>query len=200
MVFWVILRRDMKKYQTCFLMAIIAVLVLLQISDAIADASKVDIIDKKMADISAVHKVITQKNMRITAMRKQFREQMRELKTEIKNEKRKLKITSYQKAMEHPRIAYNFKLIQQLLINIAKCDEKIKYLQNGIDTLEFFYNYADDNLKILEIIDDIQINELLSKINKTLAEYMSEIDKMDFYPDPILHNPEKIWKDIMNRR
>ena len=69
----------------------------------------------------------------------QLKQKVVELETEIKQEKEHLQIESYLKAIRVPRIELNLKLIRLLLGYTTGLNERIRYFQNGYQTLDFFF-------------------------------------------------------------
>ena len=115
----------------------------------------------------------------------------------MSRKKNRLRINSYQAASRSPRIDFNLKLIQKILGYISGLDKKIEYLNIGSEELRFLYRQADDDLKIIETVHDIEIDNLVDQINQISKKYQGQdekllIDSGDFDLIP----PERIWNDM----
>ena len=62
-----------------------------------------------------------------------------ELKKEIKKERRRSSITSFQEAIRNPRVGYNIKLIEKILVYTSGLHEKVQYLDIAGEELAFLY-------------------------------------------------------------
>ena len=124
---------------------------------------------------------------------------MEALKTEIKQETEQWQIDSFAKALQNARIDYNLKLIQLLLGYITGLSQKIIYLQNGHETLDYFLQQVRDDLLMIKTLNNLEIDKLIGQINAVLDEFIPEIDKPMFDVDGVpLKETKKIWNEIMN--
>ena len=122
-----------------------------------------------------------------------------ELKKEIKRERRRSSITSCQEAIRNPRVDYNIKLIQKILVYISRLNEKVQYLDIAGEELAFLYRQAEDDLKILETLSDMKIEKLMGQINQTTHKYQSEAKGLSIDVNGIiLSPPEEIWNSIIS--
>ena len=123
---------------------------------------------------------------------------MIELKEEIKGKKRKLRIASWQEAIHNPRVGYNIKLIQKILVYISRLNEKIQYLGIASEELAFLYQQAEDDLKVLETLSDMKIEKLMSQINQTTHKYQPDANALSIDVNGIvLSSPEEVWNSII---
>ena len=121
-----------------------------------------------------------------------------ELEKEIILEKEQLQIESYSKAIRNPRIEFDLKLIQLLIGYIYGINEKISSFQNGYQTLVFFQQQAQDDLRMIETLNDIEIDKLIAKINSVFDEFFPELGKPVFDAQNIpMKDTEKIWNGII---
>lgn len=153
----------------------------------------------KIAEITALQSSLSGKIALAMEKKKQLEQKTETLKKEIQQEKAQLQINSYKRAVLAPRIDYNLKLMQLLFGYVASLNEKIKYFQNGRETLEYFFQQAHDDLLMIKTLNDLEVEKLIAQINSVLDEYTPEITEPLFDVDGVsLKNTEQIWNDIVN--
>ena len=189
---------DMMKHlkSSCVAIAMICILFFGTIS---ATAYKTAELNRKMTEITSLQHSLSGKIELAMEKRKQLEQKTEALKEEIKQEKTQLQIESYKKAVLTPRIDYNLKLIQLLLGYVASLDEKIKYFQNGHETLDYYFQQAQDDLLMIKTLNDLEVEKLIAQINSVLDEYTPETSKPLFDADGVpLKNTEQIWNEIFD--
>jgi hypothetical protein len=155
----------------------------------------------KMSEILSLREKLTAKQAQAFQLCEKLKGTMRTLEEEIKAEKRSLKIESYHEAIRSPRIHSNIKLIQKLLAYISALDGKIQYLRIGTEELKFLYRQAEDDLRILETLNDMEIQKLMDQITQISEKYHSEVNKLLIDGNGIVLTPsEVIWRNISNKR
>ena len=155
-------------------------------------------LNRKMAEISSLQQRLSQKISLAQQKQAQLKKEVNELEKEIKQEKEKLQIESYLRAIQSPRIEFDLKLIQLLVGYIGGINEKISYFQNGFQTLVFFQQQAQDDLRILKTLNDMEIDKLITQINTVFAEFLPELSKPVFDTRNIpVKDTEKIWNEII---
>ena len=124
-----------------------------------------------------------------------------ELESEIKQEKEQLEIESYLKAIRVPRIELNLKLIQLLFGYTSGLNERIRYFQNGYQTLDFLRQQTQDDLLMIKTLNDMEIDKLIAQINSVLDEYIPELSKPIFDTNDIpSKETEAIWNEITRQQ
>jgi hypothetical protein len=155
----------------------------------------------KMSEILSLREKLTAKQAEAFQLCERLKGTLRMLEVEIEVEKRGLKTESYREAIRSPRIHSNIKLIQKLLAYISALDEKIQYLEIGTEELRFLYRQAEDDLKILETLNDMEIQKLIDQITQISEKYHSEASKLLIDGNGIvLTPPEVIWRRVSNKR
>ena len=131
----------------------------------------------------------------------QLNQKVGELAKEIKFEKEQLQIESYLKAIQNPRIEFDLKLIQLLVGYIYGINEKISSFQNGYQTLVFFQQQAQDDLRMIKTLNDMEIDKLITQINSVLDEFFPELGKPVFDAQNLpMKDTEKIWNEIIQQQ
>jgi hypothetical protein len=184
-----------------FLIIIIAIGVLLHVNVYGADGAsspKAMELKRKITEMSSLQRVVEGQIDMSVKTRDQLQKQIDELANEINREILRLKINSYTAAERIPRIKYNIKLIQQLLAYIDRLDQREQYFRIGDETLEYLNQQVNDDLKLIRTLDDMQVDELIDRINTILDEYIPETQRPLFSMDNIQRRPEEeIWGGIV---
>ena len=157
-------------------------------------------LNHQISEISLVRKDITQKISQGTDMRDQLYEQMQELVREIIKEKNRHQLESYQDASKNLRISYDLKLVHQLRVYIASLDQKIAYFQNADETLGYYHQQVQDDMKIIRALNDFEVDKLISQINAALDEYIPETKKQMINVQIVQWiDSEQLWSEIVNQ-
>ena len=158
-------------------------------------------LNRKMDEISSLQQSLSQKISLATQKKAQLRQNVTELEKEIKQEIAQLQIKSYLGATRSPRIEFDLKLIQLLIGYTAGIDEKISYFQNGFQTLAFFQQQAQDDLRMLKTLNDMEIDKLIIQIDLILDEFLPELGKPVFDTRNVhMKNLEAIWNEIIQQQ
>ena len=166
-----------------------------------ASEQKTTELNRKMAEISSLQEGLSKKIELVLQKQEQLKQKVDELAKEIKLEKEQSQTESYLKAIQNPRIDFNLKLIQLLFGYLAGLTEKINYLQNGYETLDFFQQQVRDDLLMLKTLNDMEIDQLTAQINSVLDEFTPELGKPIFNTNDIQSkDTEKIWDEIIQQQ
>jgi hypothetical protein len=77
-------------------------------------------------------------------------------------------------------------------------NEKISSLQNGHQTLVFFQQQAQDDLRLIKTLNDMEIDKLITQINSVLDEFFPELSEPVFDAHNIpMKDTVKIWNEIL---
>ncbi len=189
---------DMIKHQKSSCAAIVMICILF-CGTVSANGYKTTELNRKMTEITSLQHGLSGKIELAMEKKKQLEQKAEALKEEIKQKKAQLQIKSYKKAALTPRIDYNLKLIQLLLGYVASLNEKIKYFQNGHETLGYYFQQAQDDLLMIKTLNDLEVEKLIAQINSILDEYTPETSKPLFDADSVaIEDTERIWNDIVN--
>lgn len=163
-----------------------------------AAGSKANELRRKMAEISLLHDQLTEKKEQAFLIRERLYHQLEEYVSEIKIIIKKKKITTYQNIGRAPRIGFNLRLIAEQIQYRKKFDDKILFYQIGTDKLEYLYQQADDDLKMVNTLNDLKIEALLTQIQKVLEQYITEAHKIIIDHETFdIIEAEKLWNDII---
>ena len=191
-------KTDIPLRQKNFIWGLSFILLLLLPGNILADKFKLSDLTNKMVEISSLRDKVIQRQAQASKLIKQLHQTMIELKAEIKGENKKLRTTACQEAIRNPRVGYNIKLIQKILVYISGLSEKVQYLDIASEELAFLYQQAEDDLKVLETISDMKIERLMSQINQTTQKYQPEANGLSIdITGIVLPPPEEIWNRII---
>ena len=181
---------------------ILAVLVLSILSSLTAASSrKTAALEQKVIEISALRVKIIDKIDQGIEMRIFLQKRLNELRDEIKVEQQNLfGINGYEAPLENLRINYNLNLIQHLRAYIEQLDKRIGYFQAGNERLKFYLRQIKDDIAIINTLKDLEIENLIGRIDTVLDEFIPETKKKIFDALDIRLMPaEQVWNEIITK-
>ncbi len=190
----------MKKHLICSSLAVLMIFLSL-VGQIYASEQKTTELNRKMAEISSLQQGLSKKISLAMQKQEQLKQKVVELQKEIKQEKEQLQIESYLKAIRVPRIELNLKLIQLLFGYTSGITEKIRYFQNGYQTLDFLRQQTQDDLLMIKALNDMEIDKLIAHINSVLDEFIPELSKPIFDATDIASkDTQKIWNEMIQQQ
>ena len=176
-----------------FLMA--AMMVCLVWQGAAASRSEIDLMEQTIADITDLRDNMSQKMKEATQIHRKLYEQSEELKEEIRWEQKRNNVKKYQQAAALPRVQFNLKLLQTLLAYMQELESRIVYYKAGNQRLEFLLIQAQDDLKVINTLRNLDVQELLIKANEAIATHQPAIQgHMIDMADITLPPVEVVWR------
>ncbi len=165
---------------------------------SMADAGlKTATLEGKINDISMLRAKIIDKIDQAVEMRHYLKQRVAELQMEIRSEQISAEVYSHQAALKNLRIRYNLSLIQTHQAYINLINERINYFQTGNARLKFLIDQIHDDLAIIDILEDLQIKNLIDRIDLVLNEFNPEMQKPTINTAHIrLHPTEYVWENI----
>jgi predicted RNase H-like nuclease (RuvC/YqgF family) len=131
-------------------------------------------------------------------MRIFLQKRLNELQDEINIEKNRFGINGHEAPLENLRINYNLHLIQHLRAFIAQLDERIAYFEAGNERLKFYLRQIKDEIAIINTLKDMEIENLVDRIDTVLNEFTPETQKPIFDALNIRLMPiEQVWNEII---
>jgi hypothetical protein len=181
---------------------ILALLVLSILSSLTAASSrKTAALEQKVIEISTLRAKIIDKIDQGIEMRIFLQKRLNELRDEIEVEQQNLfGINGYEAPLENLRINYNLNLIQHLRAYIEQLDERIAYFQAGNERLKFYLRQIKDDIAIINTLKDLEIENLIGRIDTVLDEFIPETKKKIFDALDIRLMPtEQVWNEIITK-
>jgi phenylalanyl-tRNA synthetase alpha subunit len=182
------------------ILLVVIILIFTTPVDGASDPKSLEL-NRKLSEISALQHGLSDRIAVAVKMRDQFQKQVDELTNEILRIRDNRELKSYQAAVKHPRIRYNIKLIHQLAVYTHRLNKRMTYFESGNETLTFLHQQVVDDLQLIRTLNDMEVDELINKINTVLDEYFPETKKNIITVENIqASNPEKIWIEIMTQK
>ena len=177
------------------------IIVLMNAIHSVAQSSESDFLQEKLSEIVILREKIAEKKHQADDIFNQLKYQenmfAKEITKEIIKEQNRSGIMSYQAVNQYPRIYYDIKLIQQIKAYLDRIKEKIIFYQLSDEKLKFLYHQADDDLKIIQALNNIEINDLIERIDSLKMHIDTEIDKKLIDINALVfEKQEAIWKEI----
>ena len=136
-----------------------------------------NILRQKLSDLTYAQEIIAEKIKLSVKIKNNLINNETKIIQEITDKKKSLDINNFKTADQFPLMQFDLTLIQRLRAYIAELSRKIILLQNCNTQLDFLYNQAEDSLIMNKTIKNLQINELILKIDKTLETNQNLIEK-----------------------
>jgi hypothetical protein len=174
-----------------------AMILLLFLGPAGAGTLKTGSLEKKICEISALRAKIMDKIDQAIEIRTRLEQRFGDLRDEIRTELIRFEIHSHQQALQNLRIRYNLSLIRVIRAYTNRLNERIDYFQTGNERLRFMVHQINDDIAIINTLKDMEIQDLINRIDRLLNEFIPEtkkhiFDASDIHPVPI----ESIWNEI----
>ena len=167
---------------------------------AAAISHKTAALEQKSVEISALRVKIIDKIDQGIEMRIFLQERLNEFRDEIKIEQNRFELTGHEAPLENLRINYNLNLIQHLRAYLDQLDERIAYFETGNEQLKFFLRQIKDDIAIINTLKDLEIENLIDRIDTVLDEFILEIQKPIFDAfDLRLMPTDRIWGEIITK-
>jgi hypothetical protein len=158
---------------------------------------KIHTLKAKINDISMLRAKIIDKIDQADEMRRYLEERLDELRVEIRSEQISTGVYTHQAVLHNLRIRYDLTLIQTLQAYISLINERIHYFQTGNARLKFLIDQIHDDLAIIDILEDMQIKNLIERIDLVLNEFNPEMQKPIISLAQIRLLPtEYVWENI----
>ncbi len=155
---------------------------------------------QKMADISLLQSQLNERKREAIDIREALYRHLSVLRSEIEGLVDQEKITAFKTAQYYPRIRYNLQLSGEVLAYIDQFNQKISFYQIGQDKLDYLYQQADDDLKIINTLTHLKIEALLAQIDVVIFEYLPEAHRILISLNELeIDGADTIWKKIMGK-
>ena len=187
----------MQKQDICI--GILAAMLLLYLSPAGAASLKTVSLEQKIYEISALRAKMMDKIDQAIEIRFRLEQHFAELRHEIRVEQARFKFDSPQQAMQNLRVRYNLSLIRAIRTYTNRLNQRIDFFQSANERLRFMVDQIYDDIAILNTLEDMEIDNLIARIDRLLNEFIPEAQKHVFDAAEVLPVPiERIWDEINN--
>ncbi len=155
---------------------------------------------QKMADISLLQSQLNERKREAINIRESLYTHLTVLKSEIEDLVAQKKIRDFKTAQYHPRVRYNIQLSGEIMAYIDQFNQKIRFYQIGQDKLDYLYQQADDDLKIINTLTHLKIEALLAQIDVVIFEYLPEAHRILISLSELeIDRADVIWNKITGK-
>jgi hypothetical protein len=172
-------------------------MLLLSFSPASGGSLKTGLLEQKIYEISAVRAKMMDKIDQAVEIRTRLEQRFAELRDEIRAEQTRFEIHSHQQSLQNLRIRYNLSLIRVIMAYTNRLNERINFFQTANERLRFMVDQINDDIAIINTLEDMEIEKLITRIDRLLNEFIPQTKKHVFDATEILPVPiERIWNEI----
>jgi hypothetical protein len=174
-----------------------AMILLLSIGSIGASSLKTRSLEQKIYEISVLRAKMMDKIDLAVEIRTRLEQRFAELRDEIRAEQTRIVIHSRQQALQNLRIRHNLDLIRVILAYTNRLNQRIDYFQTGNERLRFMVDQINDDIAIINTLEDMEIENFISRIDRLLDEFTLEAKKRLFEATDIQLEPiDHIWNEI----
>jgi len=159
----------------------------LQTGIMFADNSNQDNLCENLSTISYLQDLIQEHIDLYTINKTKLINKEKIINQEIIDKKKRLNINKISASQQNKFLQLDLKLIKQLKAYISQLTTKITLLENYNSKLSFLYDQTGDALILIENINNIYINKMITSINITLHKEILLIEKL------LEEKPKKLW-------
>jgi hypothetical protein len=166
-------------------------------STGAVNIEKVDLLEQRIAGIQALQERIDDIGKQAVTLHGELQAKAEEYAGEIRKEKRARALKSFNQAIRVYRVRYNLKLVQQISAYLAAVSERIEFFRDGRERIDFLYQQARDDLKMVQTLSDMEIADFIRRIDQVLEKYELAVNSPLFTIEEIRQeNLETLWKTI----
>jgi len=159
---------------------------------------RITALQQKIADISLLQSQLNERKNDAIKIRENLYQHLFTLRTEIETITTQRKIKTFNSAKTHPRVFHNLQLSAEIHSYIGQINQKVRFYQIGLDKLDYLYQLADDDLKIINTLTNLKIEALLIQIDAVISEYLPEAHRILISLENLdIADTAMIWKKII---
>jgi hypothetical protein len=157
-----------------------------------AGADKGSRLGVALSELESVRTVIDERIASAEGKRGELEARRNQLKAEIMLEGRRLDAALPRQALQHKRIEYDLRLVQQITAYIDQLDRRIVYFRSAIETLDFYGRQIRDEMSYLKTVSEVDISRLSDQIKSAVAEFSEQAGR------PLLGMSELSFSSLEN--
>lgn len=170
-------------------------------SGAHANNPKINDLQQKVADMALIHHQLNDRVEQAKMIREKLRHQKQSLLDEVSDLRQQHRIKQYQQADQNLRIHYNIRLIASVEAYLRQVQSKIIYLETGQDKLAYLQKLASDDIRMIDALNDLEIDALTTQISLVINQYLAEAHVLQLEADQITPaSPQTIWNSIVKSK
>jgi len=161
------------------------------------NTAKMDLLQRKINAVQALLERIDDIHKQAVALQGKLQARATEYTREIRKEKTARALKTFQQAVEVYRVRYNLKLVQQINAYLAAVSERIDFFQQGREQVDFLYQQAEDDLKMVQTLSDLEISKFIGRVDRALEKYTRAADSSLFAIEKIRQEKlEAVWETV----
>jgi len=161
------------------------------------NVAKLDLLQQRITEIQALQARMDEIRNQAVALQSTLQGKADTYSKEIRKEQADRDLKNYQQAIQVYRIRYNLKLVQQISAYLAAVSERIAYFQEGREQVDFLHQQAQDDLKMVQTLSDMEIAGFIDRMDQVLARYEKAVNSSLFDIEKIQQATlETIWHAI----
>lgn len=167
-----------------------------------AVASDGDLLRRTMADVSLLKSQMVQRRVDAVGIREALMDQLKTIRSEAGWEAQERGIKTLAEAKAHPRLYYDLILMAEIQAYIDRYTQKIAYYRVACDRLNYLYQQADDDLKMVGTLSGLKIDTLAAQAEKIRDAYHSEAQTLVIPIDAgfVIEPTEAVWDSLKTGR
>jgi len=160
--------------------------------------SKADELHRKIADIGLLKGQLADRIQQAEMVLAELTSQQRNLATEVRLLQKSYAFKTYQQVRKFDRAHHNIELLRSLSAYTDAFAKKIRFYQSGYDKLSYLSQLAEDDIKMINTLNDFEIDALTTQISLVINRYLREAHIIQIDPEKInLASSEDIWMRIV---
>ncbi len=163
--------------------------------------SKADELRRKIADIGLLKEQLADRIQQAESVLAELLAQQRNLAAEVRLLHKSYAFKSYEQVTEFDRAHHNIELLRSLTAYSDAFAKKIQFYQSGYDKLSYLRQLAEDDIKMINTLNDFEIDALTTQISLVINTYLREAHVIQIDPEKIeLDSSETIWNKIVQEK
>lgn len=161
------------------------------------NVAKLDLLQQKIVATEALQTRLDDIRKQALTLQGTLQAKVAEYTQEIQKEKTTRQLTTFKQAIGVYRVRYNLKLVQQISAYLAAVSERVEFFQDGRERIDFLHQQAQDDLKMVQTLSDMEISTFIGRIDQALEKYTTAVNSSLFDIEKIKQAQlETIWKAI----
>lgn len=165
------------------------------------NVAKLDLLQQRINEIQALQTRMDDIRSQAVALQGALQGKADAYSKEIQKEQADRDLKNYQQAIKVYRVRYNLKLMQQITAYLAAVSERITFFQEGREQVDFLFQQAQDDLKMVQTLSDMEITGFIDRMDQVLAKYEKAVNSRLFDIENIQQAElEALWHSISNSK
>jgi len=163
--------------------------------------SEADELRQKIADIGLLKTQLTDRMQQAEGVLAELLTQQRNLVDEVRLLQKSYDMKSYAQVKNFDRARYNIELLRSLTAYADAFTQKIQFYHAGYDKLTYLRQSAEDDIKMIQTMNNFEIDALTTQISLVINTYLREAHVIQIDPEKIeLPSAESIWEKVVQKK